>query len=291
LYPKWTSVDYPLDFALLLSKRYVMRYLSLVVLLILAACQSPVESDSVAPEVMKEENPAATDFNMEDSDSTAIAIANEVMEAMGGRAKYDSARYFAWNFFGVRRLLWDKQEDLARIEFNDGDWVMLIDLETEEGQVIRDGKIYTEPDSVAYFMDVAKQIWVNDSYWLVFPAKLKDSGVTLTYAGQDTIQVGEATGQLADVLQLTFNEVGFTPENKYLAYVPIDSDRHVRQWDYFASADVDTAIFSMPWDRYENYNGVFLSSDRGERKVSEIGVLQTVDSTAFTSLEPYNWPK
>ena len=43
------------------------------------------------------------------------------------------------------------------------------------------------------------------------PYKLKDSGVTLKYKGQDTLE----TGHPAEKLQLTFEEVGKTPENKY----------------------------------------------------------------------------
>jgi hypothetical protein len=51
-------------------------------------------------------------------------------------------------------------------------------------------------------------------HWLVMPWKLQDPGVNLTY---ETEQL--PNGTTADILQLTFNAVGVTPENKYWLYV------------------------------------------------------------------------
>lgn len=43
------------------------------------------------------------------------------------------------------------------------------------------------------------------------PYKLKDSGVTLKYKGEGQTEEGEP----AQVLVLTFKDVGVTPQNKY----------------------------------------------------------------------------
>ena len=61
------------------------------------------------------ENPAAPGFNQANSDAKAIALADAVMEAQGGRQAWDETRFLDWNFFGRRRLLWDKQENKVRI--------------------------------------------------------------------------------------------------------------------------------------------------------------------------------
>ena len=41
--------------------------------------------------------------------------------------------------------------------------------------------------------------WVNDTYWLLMPYKLRDPGVNLAYDGEETLD-----GQTYDKLLLTF---------------------------------------------------------------------------------------
>jgi hypothetical protein len=53
-------------------------------------------------------NPAAEGFNESASDAKAIAIADEVMQAMGGRKAWDKTRYLSWKFFSFRQLTWDR---------------------------------------------------------------------------------------------------------------------------------------------------------------------------------------
>jgi hypothetical protein len=126
----------------------------------------------------------------------------------------------------------------------------------------------------------AKSIWINDSYWLVMPFKLKDTGVTLKYLGEDTLM----TGDRCNLLQLTFEKVGDTPQNKYHVYVDL-SDNLVKQWAYFSNSTQDSANFVRPWDNYKQYGKILLSADRsdssGPRNVS---VAQTLDPKLFTEL-------
>ncbi|MEJ2086172.1 MAG: hypothetical protein P8Y44_10915, partial [Acidobacteriota bacterium] len=53
--------------------------------------------------LLADENPPAPGFNAEASDDEAIVIADQVMEALGGRKAWDDTRYLTWNFFGRRR--------------------------------------------------------------------------------------------------------------------------------------------------------------------------------------------
>lgn len=229
-------------------------------------------------------NPAAHDFNHENSDSSAIAIADKVMEAMGGRKSWDSTRYLAWNFFDMRHLLWDKKEGDVRIKSLKDDMEIIVNINSMEGKVKKEGKEVSDPDSLQKYLEMGRNIWRNDSYWLVMPYKLKDSGVTLKYIRDDTTQSGEK----ADVLALSFVKVGHTPENKYLVW--IDKDDHlVSQWAYYKDAGQDTANFIMPWKDYEKHGKILLSGNRGERKLSEIKVPDSVPEYAFTSLDPINW--
>jgi hypothetical protein len=226
-------------------------------------------------------NPPAEGFDLAGSDPQAIELADSVMAAMGGRANWDATRYIFWNFFGARTLLWDKTGKKARVESMRDSSIYLVDLETGESRVKMYGEEQTSADTLAKYGENGMSMWINDSYWLVMPYKLKDSGVTLKYVGQDTTQAGT----MAEVLQLTFQEVGRTPNNKYLVYVD-PATKLVNQWEYFANATDTEPRFSLPWTDYKPYGNILLSGSRGERKLTDIAVYDAVPESAFTSFDP-----
>ena len=84
-------------------------------------------------------NAPAEGFDLESSDPLAIVIADRVMHAMGGRRAWDQTRYLSWNFFGSRKLLWDKTAGRVRIENSRDDQVVLLDLKEMTGRVFRSG--------------------------------------------------------------------------------------------------------------------------------------------------------
>lgn len=223
-------------------------------------------------------NPPAEGFNLEESDEQAIAIADEVMEAMGGRTAWDSTRYIQWTFFGRRTLLWDKQTGDVRIDVPADSTVYLVNIFDKTGEVLLKGTDISQTDSIGKYVEQGESIWINDAYWLVMPYKLKDSGVTLQFIGQDTMQNGEQ----ADVLQLTFQEVGRTPDNKYLVYVD-QEDRLVKQWDYFATFDDSEPRMSTPWSGYQKHGKILLCGDRGRGQLTGIAVLESVPEGTFDS--------
>jgi hypothetical protein len=106
-----------------------------------------------------------------------------------------------------------------------------------------------------------KSIWINDSYWLVMPFKLKDTGVTLKYLGEDTT----LTGVKSNVLEVTFKDVGDTPENKYRVYVDV-KDNLVKQWAYYKDVSQDSASQVWPLDNYKKYGNILLSANRSDDK-------------------------
>lgn len=255
-----------------------MRYLWFALLgMVLAGCGSPAENDPG-----KNANPPAEGFRMEASDSRAVALADSVMVAMGGRSAWDRTRFLGWNFFGFRYLVWDKLKGRIRIDSPRDSLLYLVDLADESrGQVFRKGVPVEDQRLRDSLLQRGKSIWINDSYWLVMPFKLKDSGVTLKYLGRDTTQAGAP----AFVLQLAFSEVGDTPQNKYHVYVDTGSYL-VRQWAYFPQAEDEAPAFILPWDDYREYGGILLSGSRGERGLSDIKVLDATPEGAFSVLDP-----
>ncbi|MEM9831794.1 MAG: hypothetical protein AAF944_14230 [Bacteroidota bacterium] len=250
------------------------------------ACQPQQTTEEQVAEIdgasLAYPNPPAEGFNEAASDEKAIAIADSVMQAMGGRQAWDTTQYVSWNFFGARTLLWDKQSGDVRIEVPRDSAIYLINVNSDQGKVAMGGEEITDTDSLSKYVERGKSIWINDSYWLFMPFKLKDSGVTLTYAGEDTIQGGAS----AEVLELRFEGVGVTPQNKYRVYVD-PNDYMVEQWAYYPEAEMDTPRFITPWAEYEKYGALMLSGDRGQRDITDIEVMEAVPEGTFSSIEEF----
>lgn len=250
-------------------------------LLLVAACLSCSTGEKPPAENGFVENLPMDGFDVEGSDPQAIKVADDVMSAMGGRKNWDDTRYITWNFFGARKHLWDKYTGDVRIEAPRDSTIILMNINTMEGKVSKQGEVLDHPDSLSKYLERGKAWWINDSYWLLMPFKLKDSGVTLQYAGEDTTM----NGRNAHILTLRFKEVGVTPENGYKVYVDID-DKLVTQWAYYKDADQAEPNFVMPWLDYQQYGKILLSGNRGQRQITEIEVLEKVPEGTFSVFEP-----
>jgi hypothetical protein len=232
-------------------------------------------------------NTPAAGFNTEGSDPKAIALADSVMKACGGRFAWDQTRYIRWTFFNSRTLMWDKTKNRVRIDYMKQDMKVLLNMNDMTGQVWKDGAALTNPDSIKKYLTRGKEAWINDSYWLVMPFKLKDSGVTLKYLGKRN----NALGAECDVLELTFNAVGVTPDNKYNVYVN-PSSKLVVQWDYFKKYTDEKPGFSTPWADYRGLGNIMLALSRGEgRSMLPMGVYKSMPDSVFTKFSVLDWTK
>jgi len=241
--------------------------------IILEAQPWPVGSDTY---------PAAEGFNAEGSDRKAIQLADSIVKYHGGWDAYAAARHFSWNFFGARTLKWDKLEKRVRIESPKDNTVYLLDYSGEEptGRVRRRGEEVTDPDSLRIFLDQANSIFINDSYWLVQQYKLKDTGVTLKFGGE--VRVDPQANRPSYVLDMTFEDVGDTPRNKYRLYVD-KKTFHINTWQFFRTADDEEPAMETPWRNYLPYNGLVLSDDRGGRfQLGPIGADVVAERGTYT---------
>lgn len=239
------------------------------------------------------ENPAETSaipkpsFDPGKSDPEAIRVAEDLINACGGMKSWDSINIIKYNFFGRRWHLWDKKNQLVRIENTANDTKMILDLKTMKAKVYKDGKEWMDADTLKKYSEIAYKQWINDSYWLMMPFKVKDGGVRLTYLKEDTTQ----TGILADVIEMQFDSVGVTPQNKYHLWVGKNSSL-LAQWAYFPNVTDTVATIINPWDGYVKYGGVFLSSDRGaNRQFTGIKVYDAVPKTVFQNFDPVDFER
>ncbi len=223
------------------------------------------------------ENLPAEGFNEYGSDYKAIEIADKVMKAMGGRKNWDDERYFIWNFFGSRTLWWDKLKGDVRIQMHNADsTVILINIFNDSGKVFSGGQEISISDSLSKYLKKGKGIWINDSYWLFMPFKLKDSGVSLAYVNEDTTEGGITS----DLLQLTFENVGNTPKNKYHIWVD-RKDNLIKQWAFYRDSKSADPNFITSWEGYEKYNSILLASIRGKREITNIDVPLSIPESVF----------
>ena len=78
------------------------------------------------------------------SDSKAVSIAEQSMEAMGGKTNWDNTRYLRFTFFGSRTHHWDKWTGRYRLEGKSRDgsesYIILMNLNTKQGKAYVNGK-------------------------------------------------------------------------------------------------------------------------------------------------------
>jgi hypothetical protein len=239
--------------------------------------QRATEDQMTAPVVVG--NPPAVGFDLERSDTRAIEIADRVMSRLGGRSGWEQTRYLTWRFFGTRRHVWDKWT--GNLRFEREDLTVLMNLNDRSGRAWRAGVAVENPDTLAADLQDAYRAWINDSYWLVMPYKLKDSGVTLRYRGQNMTQ----DGLPAHLLELTFAEVGMTPHNRYEVWVDVHESL-VRQWAYYPQAEDEEPRFVMPWQEWTQYGRIWLAADFGRSRHSHVGVFDELSASVFSDPAP-----
>lgn len=225
-------------------------------------------------------NPPMEGFDAEGSDPTAIEIADKVMAAMGGRAAWDNTRYLSWSFFGEDQL-WDKWT--GRFRWQNESTVVLMNIHDMTGTAFIEGEEVLPPDDI---LQAAYRDWINSGYWLLMPYKLKDSGVTLGYAGEGMMEDGTP----AHILTLTFKNVGLTPDNRYEVYVNQES-MLVEQWSYYSDATDEEPGFTLPWKNWRRYGDIMLSDSRGTRpdgspfELPNVGVYEELPDALFEDPE------
>ena len=251
---------------------------------LLLGCSSPNQlAVKQAPPTSSGTNPAGAGFDLAGSDPKAIAIADRVMREMGGYDAWRDTRYLAWGFFGGQYQIWDKQT--GDFHWERDTLVANYNLNTQRGQVYGRGKDISATPAGQKLLGRLPAIWNNNSWWLLMPFKLKDSGVTLTYKGSGTTMAG----QPADLLQLTFKNVGTTPNNRYEVLVNTATGL-VDEWAYFPNATDAQPAFRRTWSNYSRQGQLLLAASRDEAtkpaRLDYIATAQTLPAGVMTSAMP-----
>ena len=88
-------------------------------------------------------SPAANKKSTINNRNKARAVAEKVIEAMGGWESWKSTRYLRFSFFGFRTHYWDKDTGRYRVSWTDRrsghSQVILMNLNSKKGKVYTDG--------------------------------------------------------------------------------------------------------------------------------------------------------
>lgn len=217
------------------------------------------------------------------TDERAHYIAKKTIEAMGGMDEWNDRRYLVWDIFGETHY-WDKWNGDFRWEADS--LTVLMNIQSKSGDAWINGDKVDDPERRQEILDRGYARWVNNSYWLIMPYKLLDPGVALRYVGTDTSQAG----QVSDVIELTFDNVGITPNNKYHVFVDRKS-RMVCQWAYFEDKGNEEPGMVTPWNEWKEYDGIWMSTGRGSerRAVTKLALPDELPRSVFTDPGPVDW--
>lgn len=225
------------------------------------------------------------------ADEKAQKIADAMMESLGGRDRWDRARFIHFTFLRQGRRLeitWDRYDGRYRLEAtNDAGvpFTVVMNLQTRQGKAALDGRPL-EGAELSEYLNRAARMWAGETYWLLMPYKLRDPGVVLTYEGEETVG-----GVVYDKLHLSFDKVGFTPGDQFTAYV--NRDTHLMdRWRFKLESGFEG---DFRWSNWERFGGILLATERtganGEKiNFENIIVTNSLPEEVFTSLEPIKLP-
>lgn len=193
---------------------------------------------------------------------TKSSLADLIMKGAGGEKAWENSRYLSFTFepqrdgktLTSRSHLWDRYVGDCRFETTTPDkqpLLVLFNLNNKTGRAYINKQ--PAPDSLQKkYVDEAYQAFINDSYWLIAPAKLKDKGVMISEENAETID-----GKKCRVLHLRFDGVGLTPGDQYWLYADAGNGRIVR-WKFLLEGQKTSSAFN--WIDYRDIgNGIELS--------------------------------
>lgn len=140
------------------------------------------------------------------------------------REGWERTGAIAWTFGATgAQHLWDRERSLARIRWGGEENEVQVDLDDPRRGVAMQGGAPVEGREGRALVRRGWEMWVNDSFWLVAPFKLRDRGTRRSVVRVD--------GQ--DALLVEYTSGGVTPGDAYLWLLAEDGTP--RAWRIWAS--------------------------------------------------------
>jgi hypothetical protein len=236
---------------------------------------------------------AASAFAAETRDPKASAVAARTLEAMGGEHAFAALRTLKFDFVVERdgkevarvHHIWDRWDGRYRLEGRNREGKNALTLFNVQkpgaGRSWLDGK-ELEGDELTKALERAYGRFINDTYWLLMPAKMQDPGVNLASEGE-----AEKEGKTYDVVRLTFDEaVGLTPKDTYWAYVSKESGL-MERWEFVLTGQEAKDRAAFTWTDWQPVGGVRLALAKRSQdgstviRFDHVSGSSTADDSAF----------
>ncbi len=234
-------------------------------------------------------------FDPAGSDPQAIAAVDQAQHTLGMPESWHKAHYIEFTFGSARN---DSLQGKGRHHCWDT-WTGRYRIEGDSRQMKKHYivifKNINDPTSAQVWLDGEKQAdstnqklgkqlygaYINDTYWLLMPYKMKDPGVHLKWLGMETDSTCMKT---CAKVKLSFDEVGLTPKDHYWVYINPE-DHMITSWKYFAGEGDQTLVTT--WEDWQAHGPLLLSGKRkmpGQPTSMVMGDLvasETVKESAF----------
>lgn len=253
----------------------------------LAACEeAPPTPDGEVPEP---EETLTPDQPQPIDDPDVERIHERMMETMAPDEGWERARYLTFDLVAQlddgtlrRSHEWDRTQDRARVvQPADDDRQLTADFPIDDhraGEAWLDDEPQ-EGDEAQELLDGAHRSFINDSYWFVMPYKWTDPGVNLEYLGEET----DDDGRDWEVVQLSFDDVGLTPQNMYRAWIDAESGL-MERWQFISEEGAEPS--PSEWTDWQFFGPIQLATRRiqdGNPRITfeNIRVEEEVPAEAF----------
>ena len=227
-------------------------------------------------------------------DAQSAAVVQQLTDAMGGQKTWDNLPYFRFDFVAVRdgkeiarfRHWWDKRLGRCRVEGPDDQGrtvTAIFTLKDRKGRSYTGGIVDNDSTNIANILKMGYERWVNDTYWVIMPFKLRDPGTILSHARTERTDDGAEY----DVLELSFEAgVGLTPGDRYWLYV--NRKTHlIDKWEYVLTGQKPPPQPSS-WEAWTSVGPLKISLARRFQgkpvmlRFENVSTPATLDETVFT---------
>ncbi|MEM6642034.1 MAG: hypothetical protein AAF616_03560 [Bacteroidota bacterium] len=179
----------------------------------------------------------------------AELLADEMLDALG-KTSYDSISQIEFTYVGSHSIKWDKFNNAATVSWSDKSVNLDLNSPVEDMDLLQ-YKAY--------------QFFINDTFWLVAPFKIKDNGVV-----RSIVEVPEGRGLL-----VTHSKGGVTPGDSYLWI--IDERGFPIAWKMWTNI-IPIGGVELSWEDWTEKEGVWFSQLHRngpiELKVTDLNVVK-----------------
>ena len=214
---------------------------------------------------------------VEFADPEVARIYRAMGQAQGTSEAWGRARYLAFDFVVKRDQgdfrrshEWDRYEGRAQVTWSGeaGETVAVVDTgdPTMGSAWIAGQPVESGPRADSLVLQ-AYRAHINDAYWLVMPFKWADPGVNARFHGTETAE----DGRNFDVVELSFEDVGVTPDNMYHAYVNTETGL-MERWAHYSTREAEPRF--SEWGGYQNIGPIRLALDKGRIQFENVRVIE-----------------